>query len=121
MTNNEIIKKITIALSLHHDVVREIFLVGGQELTSRQAGAFLVGESNKNYKAVNDEVFAVFLEGLIEFSRGSKEDPEALPQLLGSVVEGLAEQGKADALESLKEMVDEVYEELSAECHVEND
>ena len=24
MTNNEIIKKITIALSLHHDVVREL-------------------------------------------------------------------------------------------------
>ena len=114
MNNNVVLKKITIAMSLHHDVVREVFFLGGLELSVRQASAFLVGAENKNYKELDDAMFEAFLEGLILFSRGPSDDPEVLPMVLGNVVEGLVAQKKTAAIEALKEMVDEVYEELGA-------
>jgi len=114
MNNNEVLKKMTIALNLHHDVIREVFFLGGLEMTVRQTGAFLVSPENKNYKELGDEAFGAFLDGLIDFSRGPKDDPEVVPMLLGGVVEGLAAGGKTAAVEALKEMVDEVYEELGS-------
>ena len=112
MDNNKVLKKITIAMNLRNEDVREIFHIGGLELSVSQTGAFLVSDTNKNFKALSDEVLENFMDGLITYSRGAKNAPNFVPLALANLVYLLGEKGNQEALEALASLVEDVLSQL---------
>ena len=108
MDNNKVLKKMTIAMNLRNEDVREIFHIGGVELSVSQTGAFLVSDTNKNFKALSDEVLEQFTDGLITYSRGAKNAPNFVPLALANLVYLLGERGNQEALEALAGLVEDV-------------
>ncbi len=105
MTNNDVLKKIAIALNLKHDEIREIFALADQELSVSQVGGFMVNEKNKNYKPLSDKLLSCFLNGLISYSRGTKEAPQLPPMAIEHMIMALAEANNAEALFRLEAVV----------------
>jgi len=102
MTNNNILKKITIANNLKHFEIKEIFELGGFAVSSSQIKAWMAGSQNKNYDRLNDEQFEGFLNGFIIYSRGPVDEPTLLPRTIENFIIGLVESGKHDAIEELR-------------------
>lgn len=115
MDNNQILKKIAIALNLKHDDIREIFALAEQELSVSQVGSYMAGEKNKNFKQLDDKMLGCFLSGLITYSRGTKEDPHLPPLAIEHMVMALAEANNAEAIFRLEALVNEAKEQLSFE------
>lgn len=108
MTNNQILKKITIANNLKHFEVKEIFELGGFEFSSSQIKAFMAGSQNKNFEKVSDELFEAFLNGFILYSRGTVEDPSLLPRTIENYIIGLIESDNRDAIEEIRCLIEDV-------------
>ncbi|MEE2960293.1 MAG: DUF1456 family protein [Myxococcota bacterium] len=108
MDNNQILKKLSIALSLRREDVREIFHIGGKEFSNSQTGNLLVSAGHKNFSAVSDEDLSRFLDGLITYSRGPKDHPQMVPLAIVNTVYDLGERGNVEALQSMMELVDDV-------------
>ena len=115
MDNNLTLKKISIAMNLRHEDVREIFHLGGKELSTSQTGARMVNPSNKNFKAVSDEECETFLNGLITYSRGAKNAPTILPLAIVNTVYSLGERGHVEALDSLGGLVEDLLEQVQTQ------
>lgn len=64
LTNNVVLKKLRIALSLQEADVLAALKAGGHPLTPRELGALSRSPDNKRYRACSDEVLAAFLVGL---------------------------------------------------------
>lgn len=112
MDNNKVLKKISIAMNLRHEDVREIFHIGGSELSVSQTGALLVNPSNKNFKALSDEAFEIFLDGMITYSRGPKTAPNTVPIALTNLIYLLGERGQEDALQALSAAAEDVLSQV---------
>lgn len=112
MELNTVLKKVTIAMNLRNEDVREIFHLGGEELSTSQTGALLVNASNKNFKLLSEERLEVFFNGLILYSRGPKENPNAMPMALINLIYLLGEKGQLEALESLRELTSDVLAQV---------
>ncbi len=108
MTNNNILKKITIANNLKHFEIKEIFELGGFECSSSQIKAFMAGSKNKNYEKLSDEYFEGFLNGFIIYSRGTVDEPTLLPRTVESFIIGLIESGNTDAIEEIRCLIETV-------------
>jgi len=108
MTNNNILKKITIANNLKHFEIKEIFELGGFEFSSSRIKAFMAGSKNKNYEKLSDEHFEAFLNGFIIYSRGSVDEPALLPRTIENFIIGLIESGNIDAIEEIRSLVGDI-------------
>jgi len=106
MTNNSILKKISIANNLKHFEIKEIFKQGGIEFSSSQIKAFMAGGKNKNYEQLSDEHLEVFLNGLIIYSRGSVDEPNLLPRTIENSIIGLIESGNTDAIKEIRSLIE---------------
>ncbi|MDH5546224.1 MAG: DUF1456 family protein [Gammaproteobacteria bacterium] len=73
MTNNEIMKKLRIALDLKEIDLYEIFELSGYEISKSELSGIFRSEGHKNYKACSDLVLNHFLNGYIIYKRGEKE------------------------------------------------
>ncbi len=73
MTNNEIIKKLRIALDLKELDMIEIFKLSGYELKKYELSGIFRKEGNKNYRECSDLLLNHFLNGYIIYKRGIKE------------------------------------------------
>ena len=73
MTNNEIIKKLRIALDLKELDMTEIFELSGYEIKKQELAGIFRKESHKNYKECSDQLLSHFLNGFIIYKRGVKE------------------------------------------------
>lgn len=113
MTNNNILKKISIANSLRHFEVKEIFELGGFKLSSSQIKAFMAGSKNKNYEKLSDELFEGFLNGFIIYSRGPVDDPTLLPRTIENYIIGLIESGNQEALKEIRCLIDDATDEIN--------
>ena len=102
MDCNVILKKIGIAFNLKKRDVMDIFELAGYEVNSSQVGAFMVAPTHKNYKALEVSVFMDFLDALILYSRGTKEEPQVPPFAILNAIESLAERGNKEALENIE-------------------
>jgi hypothetical protein len=107
MTNNNILKKITIANNLKHYEVKECFELGGFELSSSRIKAFMAGSQNKNHEQLSDELFEGFLNGFIVYSRGSVDEPNLLPHTVENYIIGLIEAGNEEALEEIRCLIED--------------
>lgn len=75
MTNNDIFKKLRVALMLRDDEIVEILSKVDFKITKSELGAFFRKEDHPNYRECGDQILRNFLNGLVIHLRGSKEAP----------------------------------------------
>jgi uncharacterized protein YehS (DUF1456 family) len=88
MTNNDILKKLRVALSLRNDDIIEILLLVDFEITKGALGDLFRNEDHPGYIEAGDQVLRNFLNGLIIYKRGKlpipktgiKEDEDEIPK-----------------------------------------
>lgn len=72
MSNNEIFKKLRVALHLRNDEIIEIMKLVDFKISASELGAFFRKEDHPNYKKCGDQVLRNFLNGLVIHMRGEK-------------------------------------------------
>ncbi len=72
MTNNDILKKLRIALELKDDDIVEILRLAEFEISKSELSAIFRREDHKNYKPCGDQLLRRFLNGLIIRNRGPR-------------------------------------------------
>lgn len=73
MTNNDIFKKLRVALKLKDDDIIEILNLVDFKITKSQLGAIFRREDHPNYKECGDQLLRNFLNGLIIYCRKTEE------------------------------------------------
>lgn len=107
MKNNHLLKKIVIINNLKHFDVQDCFEIGGQKVSSSRIKAFMAGSQNKNHEPISDELMDVFLNGLIIYMRGSKDEPELLPRFVENYIISQIEAGNEDAIEEIRCLIED--------------
>ncbi len=75
MTNNNILKKLRVALMLRDDQIVEILELVDFRISKSELGAFFRAEDHPKYKNCGDQFLRNFLNGLVIHMRG--ENPNA--------------------------------------------
>ncbi len=83
MTNNDILKKLRIALKLRDTDIVEILALADFHMTTSELSALFRNEDHPNYKPAGDQVLRNFLNGLIIQRRGPAEKPVTSPRPSG--------------------------------------
>ena len=77
MSNNDIFKKLRVALQLRDDDIIKILQLVDFRITKSELGAFFRKEDHPNYQECGDQILRNFLNGLIIYKRGpGKEKPQ---------------------------------------------
>lgn len=76
MTNNDIFKKLRVALMLRDDQIVEILELVDFRISKSELGAFFRDEKHENYMECGDQVLRNFLNALIIHLRGTKDNPK---------------------------------------------
>lgn len=76
MNNNDIFKKLRVALQLRDDQIVEILELVDFRISKAELGAFFRNEDNPNFMECGDQVLRNFLNGLVIHLRGTKENPK---------------------------------------------
>lgn len=76
MNNNEIFKKLRVALKLRDDQIVDILQLVDFRISKSELGAFFRNEDHPNYKECGDQVLRNFLNGLVIHLRGPAPDKE---------------------------------------------
>jgi uncharacterized protein YehS (DUF1456 family) len=81
MSNNDIMKKLRVALSLNSDQIIEICKLVGFTVTKSELGDIFRNEEHPNFKKCGDQILRNFLNGLVIYKRGPREaSPTKPPQ-----------------------------------------
>ena len=75
MTNNDVFKKLRVALFLKDEDIIDIFKLVGFDVTKAELGAIFRSPDAPGYKNCGDQFLRNFLNGLVIFKRGLKDDP----------------------------------------------
>lgn len=75
LTNNDILKKLRIALSLKDDDVLEILSLVDFKISKGALGDLFRNEEHPNFVVAGDQILRNFLNGLIIKNRGSLKSP----------------------------------------------
>jgi uncharacterized protein YehS (DUF1456 family) len=70
LTNNDILKKLRVALSLRDEDIIEILKLADFEVTKSELTALFRKEDHPNYKPCGDQLLRNFLNGLVTYKRG---------------------------------------------------
>lgn len=76
MTNNDVLKKLRVALRLRDDEIVEILKLVDFNITKSELGAFFRKEDHPNYTECGDQILRNFLNGLVIHYRGTRENPK---------------------------------------------
>ena len=82
MTNNDILKKLRVALQLRNDEIIEILKLVDFKATESEVNALFRSEDHAKYKNCGDQFLRNFLNGLVVHMRGTKENPK--PKVIDS-------------------------------------
>ena len=74
MSNNDIMKKLRVALSLNSDQIIEICNLVGFTVTKSELGDIFRNDEHPNFKKCGDQILRNFLNGLIIYKRGPREE-----------------------------------------------
>lgn len=74
MSNNDIFKKLRVALQLRDDQIVEIIALAGFTISKAELGALFRNEDHPNYKPCGDQILRNFLNGLVIHLRGPIEN-----------------------------------------------
>jgi uncharacterized protein YehS (DUF1456 family) len=72
LTNNDILKKLRVALSLTNDDIIEILALEDFTITKGALGDLFRSEDHPSYKGAGDQILRNFLDGLITYKRGPR-------------------------------------------------
>lgn len=72
LTNNDILKKLRVALELKDEDIIHILKLSDFEITKSELSALFRKEDHPNYKPCGDQLLRNFLNGLITFKRGPR-------------------------------------------------
>lgn len=70
MTNNDILKKLRVALKLRDEDIIQILKLAEFSVTKSEVNALFRAEDHPNYKECGDQLLRNFLNGLIVYMRG---------------------------------------------------
>ncbi len=73
LTNNDILKKLRVALELRDDDIIEILKLSDFEISKTELSALFRKEDHPNYKKCGDQLLRNFLNGLIIYKRGPRD------------------------------------------------
>jgi hypothetical protein len=76
MNNNDIFKKLRVALQLRDDQIVEIMQLVDFRISAAELGAFFRNADHPKYMECGDQVLRNFLNGLVIHLRGTKENPK---------------------------------------------
>jgi uncharacterized protein YehS (DUF1456 family) len=76
MSNNDIFKKLRVALSLRNDDIIEITKLVGFTVSKAELGDIFRAEDHPNFKKCGDQILRNFLNGLVIHMRGPREEKE---------------------------------------------
>lgn len=74
MSNNDVLKKLRVALHLRDEDIIQILKLVDFNITKSELSAVFRKDDHPNYKPCGDQLLRNFLNGLIIYMRGSKED-----------------------------------------------
>lgn len=80
MTNNDILKKLRVALHLRNDEIIEIMKLVDFKVTASELGALFRKEDHPHYRECGDQFLRNFLNGLIIHMRGPLEAKGDAPE-----------------------------------------
>jgi len=75
MNNNDVFKKLRVALQLRDDQIVAILELVDFRISKAELGAFFRAEDHPNFMECGDQVLRNFLNGLVIHLRGTKENP----------------------------------------------
>ena len=70
MSNNDVLKKLRVALQLRDTDIVEILKLVDFKVTTTELSAFFRKEDHPNYKDCGDQILRNFLNGLVIYKRG---------------------------------------------------
>ena len=73
LTNNDVLKKIRVALKLRDDDIVDILRLVDFRVSKSELGAFFRKEDHPKYMELQDQILRNFLNGLIIHMRGPRE------------------------------------------------
>jgi uncharacterized protein YehS (DUF1456 family) len=73
MDNNDVLKKLRVALQLRDTDIVEILKLVDFKITTSELSAFFRAEDHPNYKPCGDQILRNFLNGLVIYKRGPKQ------------------------------------------------
>ncbi|MDU8886093.1 DUF1456 family protein [Yeosuana sp. MJ-SS3] len=76
MTNNDILKKLRVALKLRDDEIVEILKLVDFRISKSELGAFFRKEDHPKYMECGDQILRNFLNGLVIHLRGPKPEKQ---------------------------------------------
>ena len=88
LSNNDILKKLRVALSLHDEEIIKILHLVDFKITKGALGDLFRKEDHPGYVEAGDQILRNFLNGLIIYKRGKLPEPKA------GLKEPIDEQGK---------------------------
>ncbi len=74
MTNNDILKKLRVALKLKNTDIIDILKLVDFRISESELGALFRKEDHPNYKECGDQILRNFLNGLVIHLRGPMEE-----------------------------------------------
>jgi len=77
MSNNDILKKLRVALELNNEDIIHILGLVNFKVTKSELGSFFRSEDHPNFKPCGDQILRNFLNGLVIFKRGPRPDKVA--------------------------------------------
>jgi uncharacterized protein YehS (DUF1456 family) len=72
MSNNDIFKKLRVALELNNDEIIKIMELVNFKITKSELGSFFRSTDHPNFKPCGDQILRNFLNGLIIYKRGPR-------------------------------------------------
>ncbi len=76
MNNNDIFKKLRVALMLRDDQIEEILMLVDFRMSKGEIGNFFRNADHPKFVECGDQVLRNFLNGLVIHLRGTKENPK---------------------------------------------
>lgn len=79
MSNNDVMKKLRVALSLNNDQIIEICNLVNFKVSRSELGDIFRNADHPNFKKCGDQILRNFLNGLVIYKRGPKEESKLNP------------------------------------------
>lgn len=83
MNNNDIFKKLRVALQLRDEQIVAILELVDFRMSKAELGAIFRKQDHPNYMECGDQVLRNFLNGLVIHLRGTKENPKNAMDIIG--------------------------------------
>ena len=74
LTNNDILKKLRVALKMRDDDIVKVLSLVDFKISKSELGAFFRSENHPKYMDCQDQILRNFLNGLIIYTGGPREE-----------------------------------------------